>query len=307
MKRRKLISLGLGGGTLAVGYSYLSRTAKVPTTLSNNQTEIPPVLSNRLFQFIAVGDVGTGEKGQYAVARAMDQYWRVSSFSLSLLTGDNIYPDGEIEKIRQVFEQPYSALLANGVKFYASLGNHDVRTNQGQDEIVYPGYNMAARYYSFTKQSVQFFALDTNQANFNNDQEEMLWRDQLAWLQTELTNSSAKWKVVFGHHPVYSSGHHGSHPQLIEDLAPIFTQQGVQIYINGHDHNYERTQPFNGTTYITSGNGALRRRVEKSSWTALISNQLGFTVFDVHPDRIIVKAINTRNTIYDEAHILSSS
>ena len=298
------MTLGASGLALAAGSGYLIGKAKEPITISNSDESAPPPISgDMLFQFIAVGDVGTGRKGQNAVAEAMYKHWEKSPFSLSLLLGDNIYSGGKIERIGEVFEQPYSALLENGVNFRAAIGNHDLESNEGEDQIAYPGYNMDGRYYTFTEQSVQFFALDTNQVNRDGDDEEKRWNEQLAWLREELAKSSAQWKVVFGHHPVYSSGYHGVHPDLVKELSPILDEYDVQLYINGHDHNYERTQPINGTTYITSGNGAMKRDIGRAAWTELSSKQLGFTAFEVHPDRLVIKAINADNTVYDEAHI----
>ncbi|MGD1898806.1 MAG: metallophosphoesterase [Phormidesmis sp.] len=307
IKRRKFLSLGLGSfATAAVGQYYLT-----PAQGSLAANEIAPVNSQAnhppYFRFIAIGDFGTGEPEQYAVAQTMLQQWHSVPFSLALTTGDNIYPNGEIEKIAAVFERPYADLLQNGVKFYASLGNHDVRTNQGADQIAYAGYNMKGRYYTFREQTVQFFALDTNQkCNLSGRMRESSWENQLQWLRTELEKSTAPWKIVFAHHPVYSSGAHGSDDALADALAPLFATYGVQLYVNGHDHNYERTKQINGTTYITSGNGAKLRPVEASSYSAHASAQLGFTAFNVYLDRIVVQAINTDSNVYDEVHILQA-
>ena len=264
MNRRTLVAFGLGSFSAAVGGRYFWVSKRPIATGSEVERTVPLELSadlgDALFQFAVVGDVGTGENGQYVVAKAMTRQWQSSPFSLVLLTGDNIYYAGEIEKAADAFERPYADLLKGGVKFRAVLGNHDFRTNRGEDQVAYPGYNMSARYYTFTEQSVQFFALDTNLAAVE-DRDDKAWQDQLQWLRTELARSPALWKIVFAHHPVYSSGYHGSSAGLIESLTPIFAEYGVQLYINGHDHNYERTKPIDGTTYITSGNGALLRPV----------------------------------------------
>jgi 3',5'-cyclic AMP phosphodiesterase CpdA len=322
LKRRVLIALGLGGLATAVGQQYVyrpdSKTAvALPENLPKNSPEnspedLPPASSpnnssDRSFQFVVIGDVGTGESGQYAVSRAMEQYWQSTPFPLVLLTGDNLYENGEIDRIEEAFERPYAGLLQKGVKFYASLGNHDFRTNQGEDEIAYPGYNMAGRYYSFTQQSVQFFALDTNQAYLSDNLRETPWNAQVQWLRKALRDSSAPWKVVFAHHPIYSSGMHGSDRELERVLSPLLAEYGVQLYINGHDHNYERTQPINRTTYITSGNGAKLRSVGRSHWTAHASSQLGFTAFEVQADRLVVRAFDTEGRVYDEAQIMASA
>jgi 3',5'-cyclic AMP phosphodiesterase CpdA len=307
LKRRVLISLGLGGIATAVGQSYIPRQSQKTAVTSSRELSAAPIPDDRLFQFVVAGDVGTGERGQYAVAQAMAQHWQSSPFPLVLLTGDNIYDNGEIEKIEAVFERPYAELLSQDVKFYAALGNHDFRTNRGENEIAYPGYNMLGRYYSFTQQSVQFFALDSNQAYLDDSHRETPWHTQVQWLRQELRASSMPWKVVFAHHPIYSSGQHGSDENLARTLSPLFAEYGVQLYINGHDHNYERTEPINGTTYITSGNGAKLRSVGQSSWTAHASAQLGFAAFEVQADRIVIKAFDTHNNVYDEAYILTTA
>ncbi len=310
MKRRTLISLGLGGLAATVGQHYVRRlNPKTAIALSGDSPIISGTANtdNRLFQFVAIGDVGTGDRGQYAVAQAMEQYWQTSPYPFVLLAGDNIYENGEIARIKEAFEQPYAELLNKGVKFYATLGNHDVRTNQGEDQIAYPGYNMAARYYSFINQSVQFFVLDTNEAYLDATRRETPWNAQVQWLQKSLRNSNAPWKVVCAHHPIYSSGQHGSDRELERTLSPLFAEFGVQLYINGHDHNYERTTPINGTTYITTGNGAKLRSVGQSSWTAYASSQLGFTAFDVQRDRMVIKAFDTDGGIYDESYIMVSA
>ena len=303
LKRRTFISLGLGGLSVAVGQHYLPSWAG-ELSAANLYQAGSSTNENARLKFVAVGDVGTGKRAQYAVARAMTRHWQASPFSLALLTGDNIYEDGEIERIHKVFERPYANLLQNGVAFRAALGNHDLRANEGNDQISYSGYNMSGRYYTFTEQSVQFFALDTNQAHTADSDQATPWNAQLRWLRTELEKSSVPWKVVFAHHPIYSSGWHGSNDDLKRDLSPLFEEYGVQLYVNGHDHNYERTEPINGTTYITSGNGAKLRRVGSSSWTAYAGSRLGFTTFSIYADRIVVSAIDTHAEVYDEATLM---
>ena len=315
MKRRKFIALGIGGlaggVACAAGTRYLLGQTDSSIARYSLSGDTPSVETEPLFRFAAVGDVGTGAWPQYAVAQALFQYWKNNPFDRVLMTGDNIYPDGEIEQIQSVFEQPYSDLLSANVKFHASLGNHDFRTRKGIDQINYRGYHMAGRYYTFTQQiaaqqSVQFFVLDTNYAKdyLRSDRTSPdSWAAQLRWLDANLTRSSATWKIVYAHHPIYSSGTHGSNPQLIADLAPIFADHGVQLYLNGHDHNYERTQSIAGTTYLTTGNGAKLRPVGRSPWTAHATSQLGFTAFEVHANRLLIKAINTDHQVFDQAQI----
>lgn len=245
-----------------------------------------------ILRFISVADTGTGAQGQYAVAKAMTLYHSQNKFNLAILAGDNIYNNGEIEKIKAVFERPYQSLLKQGVKFHACLGNHDIRTHNGDPQVSYPDFNMQGRYYTFRRDPVQFFALDTNH---NAD-----WKNQLAWLEQELSRSDTPWKVVFGHHQIYSSGVYGLNKDFVKTLTPIFQKYGVQLYINGHDHNYERTYSIKGTTYLVCGAGAGARPVRRSAWTAHSASQLSFAAFDVYGDRIAISGINTNNRVFDQ-------
>jgi 3',5'-cyclic AMP phosphodiesterase CpdA len=252
-----------------------------------------------LFRFISVGDTGTGGDNEYAVAKSMENYLQKFPYSLVLLAGDNIYTDGDIRKIDRVFKDVYQPLLDKDVKFYACLGNHDIRTHEGLDELDYPTFNMQGRYYTFTKANLQFFALDTNQIED--------WQTQLDWLEKELTASQATWKIVFAHHPVYSSGRHGSNENLIKTLTPLFQKYNVQLYVNGHDHNYERTKSINGTTYVTCGAGAEIRHVGHSDWTKYSTNKLSFAAYDVYLDYLKISGIDTEGTVFDEGLLLAKS
>ncbi len=246
-------------------------------------------------RFVSVADTGTGDKGQYAVAQAMTRYYQQKPYKLVILAGDNIYNNGEIEKINAVFERPYQELLRQGVKFQACLGNHDIRTANGEPQVRYPNFNMRGRYYTFKQGLVQFFALDTNH---NAD-----WKNQLTWLDKQLSQSTAPWKIVFGHHQIYSSGHYGLNQPFVKTLTPIFQKHGVQLYINGHEHHYERTRSINGTTYLTCGAGAGKRPVGTSEWTERAASELSFAAIELQRDRLEISGINTKSAIFDKGII----
>ncbi len=276
MKRRKFLVSSLGGlGLVVGGHQYL--VYRHPLTFKSCP-KIASATSTSLWRFAAIADFGTGDANQYLVAKIMSCYCNRNPFPLVLLAGDNIYEHGEIEKIGTTFEIRYRELLQQDVKFYAALGNHDIRTNNGEDQIRYAGFNMNGRYYTFTRKPVQFFALDTNP--------EALWQEQLDWLERELANAQQPWKVVFGHHQIYASGKRGVDRELAEKLIPLFARYGVQLYINGHEHHYERTRSIEGTTYLTCGIGAKLREVGKSDWTAHAVSRLGFAVVEVYRDRL---------------------
>ena len=289
--------------------SYDPVLAKSPdiTATPNAEVDTPSDPSEKpLLRFAAIADAGAGSKDQYAVARAMLQTYQQEAFPFVLMAGDNIYPYGEISLVKSHFEEPYAPLLSRDVKFYAVLGNHDIiKTNNGLDQINYPLFNMGNRYYSFKKgkadqETVEFFAIDTN--------DNAPWNEQLELLDQQLANSTAPWKIVFGHHPLYSSGAHGNNPELVEKLAPIFAKHKVPLYLCGHDHGYERSIPLQGTTYfVNGGGGAPIYEFRKSPQTAFVSSRFSFMTFDVYQDKIITKAIGTDGKVFDRAIITQAS
>lgn len=113
------------------------------------------------------------------------------------------------------------------------------------------------------------------------------------------------WKIVSGHHPLYSSGYYGTNLELIKRLEPLFARYRVQLYLNGHEHHYERTKPIKGTTYLTCGTGGAELRpVGKSDWTDFSVSQWSFAAIEVYPERLEICGIDTDGNIFDRATLL---
>lgn len=304
IKRRAfLLKSGLAAITLFVA-QFITDRLGFPLPFWSDLPEIglDPALARLpdpaglILRFAITADTGMGDRYQYAVAQAMTRYYQEHPFPLVVLAGDNIYPDGEMWKISRVFERPYQSLLKAGVTFRACLGNHDIRSENGNSQVKYANFNMLDRYYTFQEKSVQFFVLDTN-LNTN-------WETQLAWLERELNQSKARWKIVYGHFPIYSTGRYGSSPQLIKLLTPVFEKHKVALYINGHEHNYQRTHPIRATTYLISGNGgAALYPVQPAEWIAYAEARFGFTAVEVYRDRLEIQAIGTDGTVFDHGKV----
>jgi 3',5'-cyclic AMP phosphodiesterase CpdA len=198
-------------------------------------------------RFAAIGDMGTGEAPQYEVAQRMITSRQTFPFEFVIMLGDNIYGGSSPKDIEKKFEVPYKPLLDAGVKFYASLGNHD-----NPNERFYKLFNMSgANYYTFQKGNVRFFVLDSNYMD----------PKQLSWLEKQLQDAGNKdWKICYFHHPLYSSGKtHGSSVELRSRIEPMFVKYGVDAVFSGHDHVYERVHPQKGIYYFTEGSsGQLR-------------------------------------------------
>ncbi len=202
-------------------------------------------------RFIAFGDNGSGSTDQMRLAKQMYIEYQKQPFGLALMLGDNIYPFGNVDKLgKSRFTIPYSSLLNKRVRFMPVLGNHDtlfwgIHTKQ---EIAF--FNMPGLYYDFVSGNIHFYAIDT--MHFDEAQRN--------WLRARLAQSKEKWKIVYGHYPVFSSGEHGSTKFLIQNLEPLLEIYHVDLYLCGHDHDYERFAPKAGVTYIVSGGGGAHLR-----------------------------------------------
>jgi len=132
------------------------------------------------------------------------------------------------------------------VKFQASIGNHD-----RPEQVSYRLFNMnGQRYYSYTRGSVRFLALDSN----------LMDRKQVEWIESTLRDAREDWKICYFHHPLYSNAdRHGSAVDLRVLLEPIFIKYGVNVVFSGHDHVYERLKPQKGIYYFVSGSGGQLR------------------------------------------------
>ncbi|HXM97225.1 MAG TPA: metallophosphoesterase [Candidatus Dormibacteraeota bacterium] len=205
-----------------------------------------PLKSNSV-RFAAIGDMGTGEAPQYAVAERMMTVHQQFPFEFVIMLGDNLYGGSKPKDYEKKFELPYKPLLDAGIKFYASLGNHD-----NPNERFYKLFNMnGENYLTFKKGNVHFFVLDSNYMD----------PKQLEWLEKQLKGAgTSDWKICYFHHPLYSSGKtHGSSNELRKLLEPLFIKYGVDAVFSGHDHVYERVTPQKGIYYFTEGSsGQLR-------------------------------------------------
>jgi hypothetical protein len=197
-------------------------------------------------RFAVMGDTGSGTDQQRQVADTMVRYRGVFPFDFVLMMGDNLYGSESAKDFQTKFSDVYKQLLDNNVKFYATLGNHDLPI-----QVNYQYFNMNGKeYYRFKKGNIAFYSLNSNYMD----------KKQVQWLQDELAKDTSDWKIAFFHHPPYSSASkHGSDKQLREVLEPIFVKYGMNVVLTGHDHVYERIKPQKGIYYFVSGAGGKLR------------------------------------------------
>jgi hypothetical protein len=233
--------------------------------------------------FAVIGDMGTGSRRQHEVGTMMDKI-RVERFPFTfvLTVGDNMYGSQDVSDYRRKFVLPYNLLLDARVTFHAALGNHDEPAQRDYDL-----FNMnGQRYYTFTRGGAQFFALDST----------LMTREQLRWLEEQLADSKASWKIAYLHHPLYSSGlRHGPSLVIRQALEPLFTKYGVQVVFAGHEHFYERLVPQKGVQhFITGAAGQLRmlniRRMNETA--AGFDTDNSFMVARIRGDELYFESIS---------------
>ena len=245
-------------------------------------------------RFAVIGDTGTGTQKQHEVADMMVRYKSAFPFEFVLMMGDNLYNGESAQDYKTKFEDVYRALLDDNVKFYATLGNHD-ESNQR----FYKYFNMNGdEYYRFTKGNVAFYSLNSNYMD----------KKQLKWLEDELAKETAEWKIVFFHHPPYSSGgKHGSDTALREVVEPIFLKYGVNAVFAGHEHFYERIKPQKGIYYFISGAGGKLRDgdvKENSPLTAKgFDKDMSFMILEIAGDELHLQVISRTGETVDSGVI----
>ncbi len=241
-----------------------------------------PASATRL-TFFAIGDYGTGDRGQEGIAEAMWKEFQRRSQGpdpprFVITMGDNIYAGLNLGYVvrgsgdqdrdwESKFFSPYKELLRQ-IPFYPSLGNHDGNATESRgdltvylDNFFFPG-NQPARWYRFGFGGLaDFFALDSTENTtgghtapaFSPD------GDQSKWLARVLSESRAPWKIPYFHHPPFNAGPgHGASYSMLRHWVELFQKDGVKVVFTGHEHNYQYSEDSDATghiRYLVSGSG----------------------------------------------------
>lgn len=230
-------------------------------------------------RFVALGDAGEGNDGQYAVADAIAEVCARDGCDFALYLGDNFYDDGvhaiDDGQFQAKFELPYADL---DFPFYVVLGNHDfgeipLQFWRTDFQVEYTQHStkwtMPAHHYAFTAGDAVFFGLDTNGIMLSLD-----GGAQQRWIRRQLVkHGSVPWKLAYGHHPWKSNGQHGNagnYEGAFFDVTGVvrgaevesFFQKElcgeIDFYLCGHDHNLQWIEagPRCGVELIVSGAGS---------------------------------------------------
>jgi len=236
----------------AYGSNSSSNGSASITTNTNNPTSLP----TPDFNFVVVGDWGCTDDTTDTVNNIANK-----NPELVLGLGDYSYEDSEDCWFGIV--QPIDSIMN------VSIGNHDVEKLEKLEAIM-NHFGLTQQYYSFNYKNIHFLALsteipfDVNSAQYifvNND------------LSKAASNPNIDWIIVYYHRPMYTlPTKHPALSTLRSIYHPLFEKYGVDLVIQGHNHNYQRTYPIkfnsvnpenpiqtstNTTTYINQNGGQI--------------------------------------------------
>ena len=234
------------------------------------------------------GDVGHPSPRLDATVAAMVRAAATRPFDALVLLGDNVYPDGDPARLEQAVLGPFAPVLGQGARLLPVLGNHDVQA--GQADVLVRRLGMPGRWYACSLGDVSFVGLDSTRPD---DPE------QQAWLCDTLGAAGAAWTVVALHHPPYSGGWHGSDLAARAAFEPLFRRFSVDLVLAGHDHDYQRSRPLGGTTYVVSGAATHLRPTARADFTAAAFSTHHFLDLRVAGDRLHLHAVDQAGRTFD--------
>ena len=244
--------------------------------LASAQVHLPLApIPRDTFHFVSLGDWGSVNKDQAAVAKTIGESVAVFNATVLLAVGDNFYEDGVANDTDPQWQTTYEDVYTHPalqLPWYAIEGNHDHHLGRGQGQIdFYKNHRdnrwvMPAYWYDQvwhlqgSNVSVHVVFIDTVILSGDDNVTYPVQRKaQYTWINDTLAASTADWLLVVGHYPVYSSGEHGNTPDLQANLLPLLRRYDVDLYLCGHDHTLQHLQESaTSTQYFVSGNGAKR-------------------------------------------------
>lgn len=279
-------------------------------------------LPGQKLRFGVIGDSGSGDSRQIAVARQMEAFEKEHPWQFVLMLGDNIYDDGNPRSFDRKFKNVYRNLMAAGVKFHATLGNHDrvsplSRKGMVQvedDAFGYVGhqdeYVLAAGPKIDGKVLARFICLNSD-AWLDELQTPKRLEPRLARLREWLRECDQyHWNIAFFHNPVYSfaasktlrffTGRYGHGPEdaLRRVLEPEFKGK-IDVVLCGHEHFYQKIRPQNGIHYFISGGASkIRRGADKNhKQVEFAAETLHFMDFELSEQELDYQAISDKGLV----------
>ncbi len=239
----------------------------------------------------AVGDVGEGEYEDWQTSWAMSEAGTEMPYGVLLLLGDNVYPSGDPARLVHTVFRPFDRVLDDGASLYAIVGNHDAGHADEQMELL----GMTGTWWAaHLPGDVLVIGLDSNRVG------DPAQRD---FLEETLRDATERWRIVAVHEPPYSAGYQGSSLAIREAFSPLFERYGVQLVLSGHEHDYQRSVPIDGVTYVISGAGGRTRGTGEEAFTVTSYAVYHYVDVNIWSDRLLLRAVDQDARVFDEVEI----
>ena len=211
---------------------------------------------------IGTGDIARCDgNGDELTARIVDSVLRADSAAKVhdevFTLGDNAYPDGSARDYRECFGRSWgdsTRLIMRNIR--PTPGNHEHLSNMAAPYYEYFGKAAGSPrkgYYGYDIGEWRAIALNSEivvNSAFTNDER----KEQEDWLKKEIADNPKKCVLAYWHHPRFSSGWHGTELRLMP-IWQILYEGGVDLILNGHEHNYERYLPQDPMGVVDSAKG----------------------------------------------------
>ena len=246
------------------------------------------------FRFAVFGDTRTNHQVHRSVVEAVAK----ENIDFFLHTGDMVERGGIPEQWVTYFQIERPLLMKAPI--LPSIGNHDLGNRGYYTRFFFLDKWTDSRNFFYSDWgNVRLIAMDVTIICEKRCRQYHFVRAAL-----EEAAKAGKLIVMFMHNPPYSSGAHGSDLQLRSVVGELAKRYGVELVVTGHDHNYERSKPVAGTTYIVSGSsGAPIRPVRPQSFTAAARTEPHYVLVDVDGNKMSIRAINLRGEVFDSTVI----
>jgi hypothetical protein len=263
--RARTVSRTVAILALLVACSEDKNPTPTPPGAPPKELEIPGAV------MIGAGDIGVcGTNGDEATARIVDSVLKVDSASglvAAVFTlGDNAYPSGP-GGVQNDFQRCFATSWGKPRimrVIHPSPGNHDYDSGSLAPYFRYFGERAGPPgkgYYSYDVGTWHVISLDSELFFKPANPAEI--KPQEDWLRNDLDAHRALCTLAYFHRPLFSSGRYGATPE-VKALWNILYNAGVDLVLNGHEHDYERFLPqsplgaadsVNGIEQIIAGTG----------------------------------------------------
>ncbi len=278
----------------------------------------PECRGDSALRFAVIGDWGWwGQADQMKVAVALEKVAADCPYDFIVSTGDNFYDSG-VDSVGDVLWNMSYEFVYTGAHlqcpWYVVLGNHDYRGapsaeiqySQMSNRWILPSKYYREQFVFGSNETIDLFFMDSNPYQKDllsaaNSYPELNAQDTIiqdGWIASGLRNSSSSWKLVFGHHPIYTCGMRKNQIQFMRKFEGLFNETHVDAYFCGHEHDLQVHKPSGTVTYFVSGGGGNKRAIQTPfDFTHFAQSSLGFMVVEILNGKMTVTTYNENGQV----------